>query len=180
MCLRLCCIDDLKVLYLVHIVWHLAFTKFSSTFLAITVTFSQPSFSFGERGEIAEPVIMFSNPSSFIISVYVETNDISATGVDTGKCSMFTDDNDYKTGVYNITIPVHVTLQHMNISVCNDILLEMDEQFSVTILSNSHPDNVTTGTPSQAIVTILDNNRENFKIVFTVTYVYNFSNHCIL
>jgi len=133
---------------------------FSTLFVAITVTFSQPNFNFGERGEIAEPEIMFSNPSSFSISVHVETSDITATGVNTSVCLKFNSENDYTTGVYRITIPATVTLQHMNISICNEIILEMDEQFSVTILNVSHPDNVTIGDPGQTIVTIEDNNRK--------------------
>ena len=146
------------------------------------MNFSQPSFSFGERGEIAEPVIMFSNPSSFSISVHVETNDITATGVNTSKCLLFKSKNDYRAGVYTVTIPVNITLQRMNISVCNDIVLEVDEQFSVTILSNSHPDNVTIGNPSQAIVTIEDNNRKSFYtyILSQFMHIDIFSNHYIL
>ena len=109
---------------------------------------------------------MFSNPSSFIISVYVDTSDITATGVNTSACSKFNSENDYTTGVYRVTIPVNATSRCMNISLCNEIVLEMDEQFSITIVSNSHPDNVTIGDPSQAIVTIEDNNgKSELKVV---------------
>jgi len=142
-----------------------AFTKLSSPSVAVTVNFSKPSFRFGELKEIAQPVIMFSNPSSFSISVYVETSDITATGGNTNKCSVFTSENDYRNGMYNVTIPATVTLQQMNISICNDIVLEADEQFSATIVSNSHPDNVTIGDPSQATVTIVDNNRKIYKFL---------------
>jgi len=124
------------------------------------VNFNKPGFEFGELKEVAQPVITFSNPSSFSISVDVEASDITAIGRNFGNCSVFASDNDYQKGVYRVTIPANVTLLHMNISICNDIVLEMDEQFSVTILSNSHPDNVTIGDPSQANVTIEDNNRK--------------------
>ena len=146
-------------------------SNFSIPFIAITVTFNQSSFNFSEHGEIAEPEIMFSNPSSFIISVYVETSDITATGVNTSTCSKFKSDNDYTAGVYRVTIPVNATLQRMNISICNEIVLEMDEQFSVTILSNSHPDNVTIGDPSQAVVTIEDNNSKSDLKVHNYLYI---------
>ena len=124
------------------------------------MNFSKPSFRFGELEEIAQPVIMFSNPSSFSISVDVETSDITATGVNSNKCSVFTSVNDYRSGMYSVMIPANVTIQQMNISICNDIVLEADEQFSATIVSNSHPDNVTIDDPSQAIITIEDNNRK--------------------
>jgi len=119
---------------------------------------------FGEREGIAQPAIMFSNPASFDITVDVETNDITATGVNTTECSVSRSDNDYTTGMYRVTIPANVTLQLMNISICNDVTLEMNEEFSATIVNNSHPDNVTIGSPNQTTITILDNNRKFFEI----------------
>ena len=44
-----------------------------------------------------------------------------------------------------------------NVSITDDNVLEVDENFSLTIDPSSLPSNVTIDNPSQATVTVLDN-----------------------
>ena len=48
--------------------------------LAVTVTFSQPSYSINEGAGPAQPVLFLSNPSSFSIVVQVRDTENTATG----------------------------------------------------------------------------------------------------
>ena len=48
--------------------------------IAITVTFDQSTYSIDEDDGPAQPVLVFSNPSSTDITVQVRSNDITATG----------------------------------------------------------------------------------------------------
>jgi len=51
-------------------------------------------------------------------------------------------------------------MQFVNITICDDNVLEEDETFSLTIVSNSNPDNVTNGSLDNVTVTIVDNDRK--------------------
>ena len=134
--------------------WSLVVFVFS---VAITVNFSQARYSFGEGRGNAQVELMFSNPSSFDIVVYVMSDDINATGVNGSECLESDGTDDYLYGVYGVTFPAKVTLQFVDITICDDSSLEEDETFSLTIVSNSIPDNVTNGSPDSATVTIVDN-----------------------
>ena len=124
------------------------------------VTFNQRSYTFNEGTREAQPVIIFSNPSSFDIVVNLMTDDITATGVNSSGCSKTNSENDYQCGEYSVRIPPSTTFQVMNISICDDIVLERNETFSFTIVSNSHPDNVTNGSPDSVTIIIVDNDRK--------------------
>ena len=105
-----------------------------------------------------QPVLIFSNPSSFDITIQVGTNDISAVGVNTTDCSTISGDNDYTMGLYNVTFPANVTTRTFSIPICDDMVLEDDESFNISIVSTSSPDNVTSGGLDQATVIIIDDN----------------------
>ena len=117
-------------------------------------------YSVVESNELAQPEIIFSNPSSFNITIQVMITDITAVGVNSTDCTIFSGDNDYTMGIYNVTFPANVTLRSIDIQICNDIVLEDNESFGISIISNSLPDNVTSGSLDQATVTIVDNDRK--------------------
>ena len=112
-----------------------------------------------EDNELAQPEIIFSNPSSFDITIQVMITDITAVGVNSTDCTIFSGDNDYTMGIYNVSFSANVTLQLIDIPICNDVVLEDDESFGILII-NSFPDNVISGILDQATVTILDNDCE--------------------
>ena len=126
-------------------------------YLAITVNFSQVHYIFDEDGENVQVELAFSNPASFEIIVFVMPGDITATGLNSSQCLMASGESDYLYGVYIVTFPANVTLQAVNILICNDSVLEQDEIFSLSIVSNSHSDNVANGSPDHVNVTIVDN-----------------------
>ena len=113
-----------------------------------------------EESEQARPNLIFSNPSSFDITVQVMITDNTATGVNNTDCTANSPDNDYTMGLYNVTFNTMMTESFINISVCNDIVLEEDETFRLMIVSNSLHPNVTSDNPSQVEVTIIDNDRK--------------------
>ena len=120
-----------------------------------------------EGNGVVRPELIFSNPSSFDITVQVMVTDISAAGVNSTECVPLNPDNDYTMGLYNITFPVNVTTRLVDIPVCDDRVFEGDERFSILIVSNSSPDNVISGSLDQATVIILD---DDCKLIINVFY----------
>ena len=129
--------------------------------LVLTVNFSQVGYSFDEDVDegsgAAQVQLMLSDPSSFEIVVYVMTDNITATGVNNSECTAFDSENDYLYGVHTGTFTSGVTLTFVDVPICNDNVLEGDETFSISIVSNSHPDVVTNGSPDHVNITIVDN-----------------------
>ena len=64
---------------------------------------------------------------------------------------------DYTSGPYTVTIPAGETTATFNVPINDDMILEGNENFMLTINPSSLPDGVTRGTPSEATVTIVDN-----------------------
>ena len=62
---------------------------------------------------------------------------------------------DYTSGPYTVTIPAGQTTATFNVPITDDIVLEGDENFKLTI-NQTLPDGVTHGDPSEATVTIVD------------------------
>jgi len=122
---------------------------------AIKVNLSQAQYSFAEdRGKV-QIELLFSNPSSFDIAVHVMFNDI--TGLNISECVESDGTGDYPYGVFSVTFSADTVIQFLNITISDDDVLEEDETFSLTIVSNSNPDNVTNSSPENASVTIVDN-----------------------
>ena len=67
---------------------------------------------------------------------------------------------DYTSGPYTITFPAGQTTATFDISINNDKILEGNEDFILTIDETSQPSNVTRGSPGQATVTVVDNDRK--------------------
>ena len=127
--------------------------------LVITVNFTQVGYNFDEdQGTgTAQVELMLSNPSSFEIIVHLMTNDGTATGVNNSECMTVDSDNDYLYGLNTGAFPAGLTSTYVDISICNDIVLEGDETFSISIVSSSHPNVVKNGSPDHVNITIIDN-----------------------
>ena len=67
---------------------------------------------------------------------------------------------DYDSGPYTVTFPAGVTTATFNVPINDDNILEGNENFMLTINETSLPTGVTRGTPAEAIVTIVDDDRE--------------------
>ena len=67
---------------------------------------------------------------------------------------------DYDSGPYTVTFPAGQTTATLNVPITDDMILERDENFMLTINSSSLPTAVTRGTPGEVTVTIVDDDRE--------------------
>ena len=63
---------------------------------------------------------------------------------------------DYSSGPYNVTFPAGETSVQFSVMIYNDNILEGNENFTLTINPSSLPSGVTVGDPSQATVTIVN------------------------
>ena len=67
---------------------------------------------------------------------------------------------DYGSGPYTVTFPAGMTSVPFNVSINNDDIFEGNEDFTLTIDPSSLPGDVNVGNPSQATVTIVDDDRK--------------------
>ena len=74
-------------------------------------------------------------------------------------------DVDYSSGPYTVTFPAGVTRVSFNISITDDIVLEGDENFNLTIDPSSLPSRVSVINLGQATVTIVDDDGNNHEVV---------------
>ena len=130
-------------------------------YIAITVSFGKPSYIAREESEQSRSNLVFSNPSSFDITIQILITDNTSTGVNNNtECDALGHSNDYTMGLYNVTFTAMKTESFINVSICNDIVLEHDEAFHLAIVSETLHVNVTTGNLDQASVIIIDNDRK--------------------
>ena len=67
---------------------------------------------------------------------------------------------DYGSGPYIVTFPAGITMVTFDIPINDDDIFEGNENFMLTINPSSVPTGVTVGSPDQATVTIVDNDRK--------------------
>ena len=67
---------------------------------------------------------------------------------------------DYTSGPYTVTFPAGITMVEFEVPINDDDILEGNENFMLTIDEVSLPDHITRGTPAEATVTIVDNDRK--------------------
>jgi len=67
---------------------------------------------------------------------------------------------DYNSGVYDVTFSAGVTSSQLNIAITDDNILEPDESFTITIDQSTLPNGVMVVDPSEATVTIVDDDGE--------------------
>ena len=66
---------------------------------------------------------------------------------------------DYDSGPYTVTFAAGVTRVPFNVPITDDMTLEGNENFMLTINETSLPGDITRGTPGEATVIIVDNDR---------------------
>ena len=124
-------------------------------------------YSVDEDDGPARPVLVLSNPSSTVITVQVFDISVTAAGkfynYTTRQCfktvylQITGGGVDYDSGPYTVTFSAGETRAPFNISINNDNIFEMNENFALTINGSSLPTGVTVSTPNETIVTIIDN-----------------------
>ena len=130
--------------------------------VAATISFSQSQYSIVEGNEPLKPLLLLSNPSSYVITIQVESINGNASGkynngyVFVTACWQSCKGNDYTSGPYNVTFPAGSTSVSFDVNVTNDDILESNETFNLNIISSSVPDQVIIGNPKQSTVTIVD------------------------
>ena len=67
---------------------------------------------------------------------------------------------DYDSGPYTVIFPTGQTTATFDVPINDDDILEIDENFMLTIDETSLPTGVTSGTPSTTTVTIMDDDRK--------------------
>ena len=151
-------------------------TPFNSI-TAVSINFESSSYRISEGEQKAMLMLMLSNPSSPSINIKVSTNDVNATGT----CSLvelllllyphygIIGGVDYVSGPYPVTFTAGVTKVSLDVDIINDIVLEGDEVFQLSIDSITPPNHrVTVNNPSVVNVTIVDNDR---KLLFIISYL---------
>ena len=74
--------------------------------------------------------------------------------------SCVTENKDYVLVQHTAEFPVRMSRAEISIQINNDSIFEGNENFTISIDSSSLPRNITTRGPSEAIVTIIDDDRE--------------------
>ena len=73
-------------------------------------------------------------------------------------------DVDYDAGPYSVMFPAGEVTMSLNISITDDNLLEVVEEFNLTVISNSLPTRIFSGVIQQTTVFIIDNDgKHQFK-----------------
>ena len=67
---------------------------------------------------------------------------------------------DYISGPYTVTFPAGSTTATFDVPINDDNIYETNENFILTINETSLPTDVTHGSPVEAIVTIVDDDRK--------------------
>ena len=141
--------------------------------LDVTVRFNQSTYSVSEDAGAVQPVLVLSNPSSTNITVVVYTTNGTAFGeYSESKCliKMFFTliitgrGIDYHSGPYTVPVPAGQTHTTFGVPLTDDNCYEGNENFVITIHSSPLLNRVTPGNPTQATVTIVDNDSKNIMI----------------
>ena len=124
------------------------------------MTFDKATYTVNEDTGTVKPLLILSNPSSFIETVQVITTDITTNGkvilMDrrVGNVVFHTTGNsDYSPGPYFVFFPVQTTNSSLVIALNDDSLSEPNEEFNISITSFAN--DFVVGTPRVATVTII-------------------------
>ena len=122
-------------------------------YAVLTVRFNSTLYIVEEDVGIVQPLLVLSNPSSFVETVEITTMMRSIIFI-----SLFgigaIEDVDYISGPYNVTFPIGSTSASVDIIINADNIVENNEEFLVNIFSITN--NHTIDDPRQVVVTILD------------------------
>ena len=67
---------------------------------------------------------------------------------------------DYTSGPYTVTFPAGLTMVAFDVPITDDTILEVNENFMLSIDEASLPFGITHGNPPEATVTIVDDDRK--------------------
>ena len=81
----------------------------------------------------------------------------------TGGVDYISGPHDYVGGPYAVKFPAGITKVTLNVTIMNDMILENNETFKLSINSNSLSNRVTVEDPSGVNVTIVDNDSKLIK-----------------
>ena len=112
--------------------------------------FNESTYRVSETDRIVQPVLVLNSSTAINFTVHVNITDISATICSDNKTG------DYKPETMVVSFKEGTNNALLNISVLDDNLLEDDETFILIIDSSSIPNNVIIEKPSNATVTILN------------------------
>ena len=73
---------------------------------------------------------------------------------------------DYTSGPYTVTFSAGTTRVPFNVPINDDMILEGNENFILTINETALPSDVTRGNPGRATVTIVDNDRKSLTLLY--------------
>ena len=118
--------------------------------LVVSVRFDESTYVVNETDGIVQPVLVLNSSTAIDFTVHVNITDISATVCSDNKTG------DYKPETLVVSFKEGTNSASLNISILDDNLLEDDENFILTINSSSLPSNVIVDNPSNATVTILN------------------------
>ena len=133
--------------------------------LHLDIKFNQSAYNIYEDSGSVNPVLILSD--LFLTDYTVRVNSISesASGkltvqwinVNCGNTRCILGGGvDYISGPYAVKIPAGVNNVSFSVLITNDNKREVNETFRLVIDSSSLPDRVVVGTPSQAVITIVD------------------------
>ena len=124
------------------------------------MTFDKATYTVNEDTGTVKPLLILSNPSSFIETVQVITTDITTNGKVILMGRRFgnvvfhtTGNSDYSPGPYFVFFPVQTTNSSLVIALNDDSLSEPNEKFNISITSFAN--DFVVGTPKVATVTII-------------------------
>ena len=89
-------------------------------------------------------------------------------------------DDDYNSGTFTVKLEARVTSTFINIPVVNDVVLETNEEFELTILSSSLPNTLISGSPNIALMTIIDDDRKLSLVMATFIHHSRWYQNCAL
>ena len=157
-----CILISINVIVYCCIVLLALFTISIDLSTSLKVSFHQSSYSVNEGDQLLQPQLILNELSSTNITVLIRSIDITATCeyiiINTiFTCYLITGGGaDYNSVLYNATFPAGATDVSFDVTIINDTVLENNETFSLTIIGDSLPENVTLGKITQATVTIVN------------------------
>ena len=143
---------------------------FSSLFLAVTVSFTQPFYTVNEgNGNFLATLSLSTTPATEVI-VLVVANGGTATGkyyIMILTCTMsYTvsgNGTDFFPGQVTATFSAGVATAQITFTIVNDNILEDDETFDIAIDQSTLPDGVVVVDPSLVTVTIVNDDGESYR-----------------
>ena len=141
--------------------------------IEITVRFDNSTYTVNKDGRILRPLLILSNPSSFVETIQVIVTIIGTTNTWWSVVIIticIGEGIDYNFVLYNVSFPIGSTNASFDITISSDTILEDDEVFNVSI--NSVTNGHTVGTPGVATVTIIDTTSEWFITCIKLTSNY--------